>query len=654
MLKLVTYDLVDHLGSHVEIINGPFDTFTKKAASFEGEYSPEILGAIEALNTKPAHTYLLINALGAGEYYGSNKNNDYFPERALIEYHKTFEALAHVFKHHQNSDPNRSYGKVLFSFYNPKMHRVELIVELSNEKAPDIIQRIVNGDHVSTSMGCRVPYDVCSECGNKAKNRGEYCSHLQRGVAGHITESGRRPYAINLQPKFFDISFVTIPADATSSVMAKVASIINPGVTSESDMDRVIKISGLKKADLIKRIDGEIEQASPSVGELVVKLQPPMLKKELLDITSRYKLSEILSTLLAMYIMPKREDFQRLVLYSTGRQKLADYLDETGQVFSVDPDVSPIIPSDICPLRMNTKLAEEYSHWIKERSLTKPLIVTRLLEKVAKDGDPPPKGGGGNGKTSPSSFTGPPTLSANGQMIAYPTTSMNDRRARKSNSSLRKNYSTNFSTSKEELGKISQYLMKRAAAGQFPDPARAGATRMEEEGRLPNNPAPVMKNPFFAITGLGALYVGYQRLMNMGNASNLPKMERTIIQNPWMLPLLAGAAGYLAVAGQKKTAGYVDPNSIRRFKDPGVLKSILVATLPTYYYSGRQELKRQQGEQLDSVQEFVRKHPFITSLGALAGVRAGINQFTKRATVEDIIAEMPEDMLEDIYQKIIE
>ncbi len=579
MLKLVTYDLVDHSGSHVEILSGPFDTFTKKAASFEGEYSPEILDAIKALNTKPAHTYLLINALGAGEYYGSNKNNDYFPETALREYHKTFEALAHVYKHHQNSDSTRSYGKVLFSFYNNKMHRVELIVELPNEKAPDIIQRIASGDHVSTSMGCRVPYDVCSECGNKAKNRGEYCEHLQRGTAGRIYENGRRPYAINLQPKFFDISFVTIPADATSAVMAKVASIMNPGVTSESDMDHLIKRSGLKHADIVKRIDGEIEQASPSVGELVVKLQPPMLKEELLDITSRYKLSEILSTLLAMYIMPKKEDFQRLVLYSTGKKQLADHLDATGQVFSVDPSVSPIMPSDICPCSMNPKLAEEYSHWIGERSLTKPLIVVRTLKKIAE---------------------------------------------------------------------------ANVGTGQFPNPANAQATTMEEEGRLPGQSPPVARNPFFAITGLGALYIGYQRLMSMGGSSGLPKMERTIIQNPWMLPLLAGAAGYLAVAGQKKTAAYVDPNRLRRFKDPGALKSILAATIPTYFYSGRQELKRQQGEQLDSVQEFVRKHPFITSLGALAAVRGAVGKFTKRATAEDVVAEMSEEMINDLYQKIIE
>ena len=34
--------------------------------------------------------YVRINILGAGEYWGSNLKGDFFPEKMLKEYHKTF------------------------------------------------------------------------------------------------------------------------------------------------------------------------------------------------------------------------------------------------------------------------------------------------------------------------------------------------------------------------------------------------------------------------------------------------------------------------------------------------------------------------------------------------------------------------------------
>ena len=399
---------------------------------------------------------------------------------------------------------------------------------------------------------------------------------MQRGTAGVIQDNGRRAYAINRHPKFFDISFVTIPADPTASVMAKVASKFNDvQISSEQAMDNIIKKSGIKRADLIKRIDGDIEAAAPSAGELIVRTQKPFAKKELLDVTAKYSLVELLSTLLSMYIMPKREDFQRMVLYSMGKYRLAEQLDRRGHVFPVDTSVEPIIPADVDPCKMHPELAREYAHWMPERSLTKPLIVIRVLKKVAE-------------------------------------------------------------------------LEKTAKIGLVDS---SQATAMEDKGALPKGPQPLLKNPYFAITGLGALYLGYQKLLNMGDASNLPKMERVIINNPWMLPILAGAAGF-GLTGLQKTGGYISrPHT--GFKDPGGLNSILAATIPSYFYSGRQEYKYQNGEQIDTLQDFVRKHPFMTSLGALGIIRGGVHALTKRASIEDVVAQMPKEMIEDIYEKII-
>lgn len=163
--------------------------------------------------------------MGAGEYYGSNRNGDYFPEAQLIRWHKTFETSpAHLFRHHVNKDPAKAIGKVIFSYYNHRMHRVELIVEASKTLAADEYYKITElGQYPATSMACNTPFDVCSICGNKAHTRNEYCTHLTTQL-NTLYPDGRKVMALNLGPlKFFDISIVIRPADITSSVLEKVA-----------------------------------------------------------------------------------------------------------------------------------------------------------------------------------------------------------------------------------------------------------------------------------------------------------------------------------------------------------------------------------------------------------------------------------------------
>lgn len=128
--------------------------------------------------------YTLVNALGAGEYYGSNINADYFPWDALChegqDYgHQTF-LNAYAYQHHVNKDPSKAMGKVVLSLLNPRMKRVELVIKLNREKArleggDGIITRIDNGEFPDVSMGCKVPFDVCSICGHKSKTRADYC-----------------------------------------------------------------------------------------------------------------------------------------------------------------------------------------------------------------------------------------------------------------------------------------------------------------------------------------------------------------------------------------------------------------------------------------------------------------------------------------------
>jgi len=120
-------------------------------------YSDDVSTYVNDLTSCDGKTYALVNALSAGEYYGSNRNGDYFPEKALKDYHKTFEALGHVYKHHVNKDPQKAMGRVKFASYNNKMHRVELVLELDNIKSAEVIKSLTGGNLPAVSMGCRVP-----------------------------------------------------------------------------------------------------------------------------------------------------------------------------------------------------------------------------------------------------------------------------------------------------------------------------------------------------------------------------------------------------------------------------------------------------------------------------------------------------------------
>lgn len=186
------------------------------------------------------NAYVLVNALGAGEYFGSNINADYFPWTALAHEGDDYGYLtflkAHAFQHHVNKDPSRAFGKPVLSLLNSRMKRVELIVMLNREKAKlegadGIITRIDNGEFPDVSMGCKVPFDVCYVCGHHSKTKVDYCEHMHppedlRNIQGpnKVLANGKKCCVINTFPRFFDISFVFIGADKTAKVMAKLAS----------------------------------------------------------------------------------------------------------------------------------------------------------------------------------------------------------------------------------------------------------------------------------------------------------------------------------------------------------------------------------------------------------------------------------------------
>ena len=229
--------------------DNPLGSLEKTAAEFApSKLHPAVREFISGVKQTGKGIYILVNALGAGEYWGSNVNGDLFPEAALVHSPPDWEKLtpkqmkakgkkwdygfptfmnAYPYKHHVNKDPSRAFGEVVMAVWNPKMHRVELVVYLDRAlckkwAASDVIDRIENGEFPDVSMGCKVPYDICMICDNRSKTKKDYCIHAQSEM-NRIYPDGRKVAVRNDFPKFFDISFVFIGADKSAKVLAKLA-----------------------------------------------------------------------------------------------------------------------------------------------------------------------------------------------------------------------------------------------------------------------------------------------------------------------------------------------------------------------------------------------------------------------------------------------
>jgi len=250
------------------------NNWLKKQASWYDKYEPD-----------PLYTYALALFLGAGDAYGCNRNGDYFKEGDLIETHQTFETDGKHFKHHENDDPTKCYGDIAKSFYNPVMRRVEGIIRIENSKSPEMVYKINKGIPVPLSMACKVKFDICSICGNKAKTVELYCDDLKNNMC-KILEDGRQVFAINPKPRFFDISEVVKGADKTAFTLKKVASLTNSSndhllTKSNAHINKSSNISKLsilqRLASIEKQIDGWITEGHPSLKYLLREL--PTVKK---------------------------------------------------------------------------------------------------------------------------------------------------------------------------------------------------------------------------------------------------------------------------------------------------------------------------------------------------------------------------------------
>jgi len=416
-----------------------FPLHGRGSAAFEKTASlilPDVARYIENLRPQAGSQYVLVNALGAGEYYGSNVNGDYFPEAGLIHAPASWRGVpaydeitskdwpygyptfyrAHPFMHHKNKDPGRAFGVVSLAVWNAAMHRVELVVRVDKDKCDAyggtaVWDKLLQGQFPDVSMGCKVPYDTCSICldwgmyrdaqatfdPKKHKYVGEAVlsyhrkriADTGRGIRGlsitrkdycehglremnRIRPDGRKVFVYNDYPNFFDISFVFIGADRTAKVMFKVADPTSVYSAPGAEKTAAFKSAKDKDAEIIKDITSDL---AAKIAPGIAASDPP-IPSPVLNRMARFPLPEVLSTTSGLGIILRPAEFQRIILIQMQQPGLADAFEAAGTVF---PRSSGVTPMGMSPDSFLPALLPLLLPYFFQRSALAPAIHARAL-----------------------------------------------------------------------------------------------------------------------------------------------------------------------------------------------------------------------------------------------------------------------------------
>jgi hypothetical protein len=389
-------------------------------------YIPErLIKAAASLSPREDGRYVHVNAVGAQEAWGSNKNGDLFWEWSLLkdmppsdvqtmlrkkglpippEYGiGTFETYAYPFVLHNNKDPIHAIGeKVVCAAYNDRMKRGELIIFILKSKASDLVSMIDQGQPIPWSMGCKVPFDVCSICKNVARNRKQYCEHLLT-LLNVTLPDGRKVAAENWFPRFFDISRVMTPAFPSAYSLRKVAGVslpvADPAVVQRRDEYSIHEVNFTKvasaQADMRRTRTifklGEISKevpAEPGQDNLGKTLFKPKVQKILAKLV---KTDDDASPCLpAMAVRSMRA--------TTSPEDLINGATASGIILK-KPEVEMITDGDTenVPDRLDLdsvlpRLLSKFKNLIQDRSLFDPPFANRVVKIIRISG--PNRGAG--------------------------------------------------------------------------------------------------------------------------------------------------------------------------------------------------------------------------------------------------------------------
>jgi hypothetical protein len=383
----------------------------------------EALDYIKHVTPEPGKTSMLLLAMGGEETYGPNRNGDGFPEnpvparhgkgwhvapgQELKKHYTSFETNpAHAFKHHQNKDPAKASGVVKKAFWNGRMHRVELLVTIDNEKDAEWVERVNDGDFPAVSMGCRIKYDVCSQCGNKAPTRAQYCDHVKFAM-NQVNADGTKNYVHNPDASFFDISRVIRPADRNGYTLKKVADVYEVRTSAElGDIVSALddKSAAIRKiSDIDKVIRGEAIASSSNLApkeKTLIKNFRDFTGEKLcnapslpMDMLLKHSAAEVFSTTTALGIALKDAEFieymvsklagTRVLLGGDLLEKTAAFLPAVYDLFEASPSLCAHVLEtgvlDVSQEKVSADLAVSLKPYAVKRAYVGEMLYRRLV-----------------------------------------------------------------------------------------------------------------------------------------------------------------------------------------------------------------------------------------------------------------------------------
>lgn len=269
-----------------------------------------------------------------------------------------------------------------------------------------------------TSHNCKVAYDVCSYCGNKAKNRSEYCTGIDEGGMckagglknniGKVLSDGRMLFADNPYPDFFDISNVFRGADRCAYVFGKIASNKTGAELAEElnlTLPYEILMEGLdyKTAGCMKSLhqlseaETRLEKGSVKTGSFVRSFDPDIQVPIILEdaFNNRYN---VLNGLANQKIALSLKDFLSL---ATGESlekcaevsiKASEYLPQIFTRLTEDPNLEMMLQNN--PFKSSGDLASQSqiqwaAKYAQDYSLNRDCVNHRVLRSALHNQNAP-------------------------------------------------------------------------------------------------------------------------------------------------------------------------------------------------------------------------------------------------------------------------
>lgn len=388
------------------------DAFVKRAGQ---EFASKLAQVKFAADEIPVH----LIAIGATEDYGPNRNADGFTRDCCRQYHSTFEKFAKFYRDHANKNPEKSYGVVKVAAYNEPMKRIELICALNGSKeaaernngliADREMEKLAKGDDIGVSMACKIPFDKCSSCGNKARTRAEYCDSVENGGMckagglkhnlGRVLEDGHILHADNPNPTFFDISHVFRPADRIAYISGQLKA-ASAGVLSGAELAEQLGVSAPINIDVNGAVSTKLAAQMTALEKLAaaettaileprnwtqvslasaVGVQPPVDFSPAENI----KLAEVLCALADAGVVLPLRDFLGLTLKSASEETVHAVTYALDGVFTKlanDPDVVGILENNAYYPAATAPAKARY--WAEKVAVTHS-VLPREVEKRA-------------------------------------------------------------------------------------------------------------------------------------------------------------------------------------------------------------------------------------------------------------------------------